>query len=87
MRILAHADFSATVPELHLVHEQIDEVDPSPVFGKNTSTSEWAWNLRWVESLPLVFHDNEHSTFWIARAADTNLLVQILVISMDDGIC
>src|SRR5437588_11932788 len=75
MKILAHADFSATVPELNLVHEQIDQVDPSPVFGENTLASEWARNLRWVESLPLVLHGNEHSAFCIARATDTNLLV------------
>lgn len=40
-----------------------------------------------VESFPLVFDDNEHSAFCIARATNTNLLVQILVISMNDGIC
>src|SRR5437773_10569580 len=61
VRVLAHADFRAALLELNLVHEQIDQEDPSPVFGENTLASEWARNLRWVESLPLVLHDNEHS--------------------------
>ena len=52
MRILAHMDFGATLLELNLVHEQVDQVDPSPVFGENTLASEWARNLRWVESVP-----------------------------------
>jgi hypothetical protein len=45
-------DFGATLLELNLVHEQVDQVDPSPVFGENTLASEWARNLRWVESVP-----------------------------------
>src|ERR1700730_4241274 len=62
---LDHADFSAVLEELHLVHKLIDQINSTAVIGIDTFATYRAGNVRHLESGTRIAHYYQHALIFI----------------------
>jgi hypothetical protein len=76
-------DLRSSAFERNFVHGNFHQVDAAPVFGTEVFERQRIGNSTWVESLPLISDDDEHSLAAFAAATDVNQLASVQSIAVE----
>jgi hypothetical protein len=82
----AQVNLRAAFLKMHVIHKEIQQVDPSTVRAVDILTDDRTGNLARIEALPLVLYDNKHSAPGMAGATYANVLASVLLIAVNDGV-
>ena len=79
-------DFSAAMLEMDFIHEHSHQLNSLPIMGYRAVHNGGIQDGSRVKALPFIPDNNGYFLTWSAPAADVNLFLRVLLVSVTDGI-